>query len=139
MSLDYKCGSCNSTHTVRWWRCCPKHDKLIGLVCDDCYLTLHPENNEITSIISPIITPIPISAEEATKSIMDVDTIELAFKTGDAVKDKDGDWGIIIIAAPDTMGYLIWVCTEKNTKEATVGAYYQSRPEDLTKLFTPGE
>lgn len=55
-------------------------------------------------------------------------------KTGDPIVDEEGDRGIVLIATPDSYGYIVWLCTVRGSKMGKVGAYYNSRPDELTLL-----
>jgi hypothetical protein len=60
------------------------------------------------------------------------------FMRGDVVVDEEGDVGVIIIPKPDVYGFVVWVCTERVTKYAVYGAYYESKEHQLN-LYEPSE
>lgn len=62
------------------------------------------------------------------------DELTPTIAAGCRVRDKDGDEGVVVLDVPDSVGEIVWRCDRKGSKTATIGAYYQSDPTDLTLI-----
>lgn len=59
-SVKNVCIQCNSTDSLRWWKCCPEHTTEQGtdVICETCTGKLHPELvNFVTGLTEAVISP----------------------------------------------------------------------------------
>lgn len=60
LSVKNVCIKCNSTESLRWWKCCPEHTTEQGsdVICETCTGKLHPELvNFVTGLTEAVMSP----------------------------------------------------------------------------------